>query len=216
MKSIQERLGFVLAVALIVPSVWGASSAASLRPPRTTASPKPTAAKQFPKPAAAPLDRKIAPQDLLVITIVGETGLQTEFRVSASGTIQFPFLGIVKVAGLTPVEAKQRLEQLLAKDYFVDPQVIVTVKEYRPTYVRVIGAVARPGLIPLPGEQKFDVLDAIAYAGGITRYARKSVKYTHEGKTVTLDLEDLKKVTDPKKRIWVQPGDTIEVPERIF
>jgi len=173
-----------------------------------------TSSLKTPPPAGIPnLDRKIEPGDILSITIVGETGLETEFRVSSSGEIQFPFLDVVKVAGLTPLELKRKLETLLKKDYFVDPQVIVTVKQYRPTYVRVLGAVRNPGLVPLPGDQKFDILDVIASAGGTTRYAKSKIKYTHNGKTITIDLDDLKR---SKKRIWVQDGDIVEVEERIF
>ncbi|HOK78792.1 MAG TPA: polysaccharide biosynthesis/export family protein, partial [Verrucomicrobiota bacterium] len=86
-------------------------------------------------------ERKISPTDTLYITIVGETGLQTDFKVSASGTIQFPFLEVVEVAGLTPSELSLKLRELLMKDYFVDPQVLVTVKDYRADFVTVIGQV---------------------------------------------------------------------------
>jgi len=161
-------------------------------------------------------DRKISPSDLLVITITGEKDLQTEFRVAASGTIQFPFLEDVEVAGLTPAELRVRLRELLMKDYFVDPQVIVSVKDYRTDFVRVIGQVLRPGPISLPADQKLDLFDIIAMAGGTTRTAKNTVEYTHNGVMQKFKLDDLKKEADPSKRIWVQPGDTIEVRESAF
>ena len=104
----------------------------------------------------------------------------------------------------------------LMKDYFVDPQVIVTVKDYRTEYVRVIGHVNRPGPIQLTGEQKLDVVDVIAMAGGPTPRAKNSVEYTHNGVTRTLKLDELKKETDPAKKVWVQPGDIIDVKEGIL
>ena len=161
-------------------------------------------------------ERRIAANDLLFITIVGERDLQTEFRVSSAGTIQFPFLDEVSVGGLTPAELRTRLRDLLMKDYFVDPQVIVTVKDYRSEFVRVVGQVNRPGAIPHTGEQKLDVYDIITMAGGVTGRARNSVEYTHKGITRTLKLDDLKKETDPSKKIWVQPGDIIEVKESVL
>lgn len=161
-------------------------------------------------------ERKISPSDLLMITITGEKDLQTEFRVAAGGTIQFPFLEDVQVAGLTPAELRVRLRELLMKDYFVDPQVVVSVKDYRSDFVRVIGQVLRPGPIALPADQKLDLFDIIAMAGGTTRTAKNTVEYTHNGVMQKFKLDDLKKEADPSKRIWVQAGDTIEVRESAF
>jgi polysaccharide export outer membrane protein len=156
-------------------------------------------------------ERKIASNDLLGIFIVGERDLQTDFRVSSSGSIQFPFLEEVEVAGLTPTELRLKLRELLMKDYFVDPQVTVTVKDYREEFVRVIGQVTRPGPVRLTGEQRLDIYDVIAMAGGTTPRARSTVEFTRNGVTRTLKLDDLKREADPAKKIWVQPGDIIDV-----
>lgn len=170
-------------------------------------------------PSAAPVqprreaERKISPTDTLYITIVGETGLQTDFKVSASGTIQFPFLEVVEVAGLTPSELSQKLRELLMKDYFVDPQVLVTVKDYRTDFVTVIGQVQRPGPIMLTGERKYDIVDCIALAGGTTRLASNTIEYTHRGETRKLSYDKIKNEKDPAKRIYVEAGDIIEVKE---
>lgn len=167
-------------------------------------------------PGQASVERKIAANDLLFVTIVGERDLQTDFRVSSNGTIQFPFLDEIQVAGLTPSELRAKLRELLMKDYFVDPQVLVTVKDYRSEVVRVIGNVNRPGPVPLTGEQKLDVLDVIAIAGGPNARARNAVEYTHNGVTRTLKLDELKKEVDPAKKVWVQPGDIIDVKESVL
>jgi polysaccharide export outer membrane protein len=161
-------------------------------------------------------DRRIAPQDLLSIVIVGESGLPTDYRVSASGEIQFPFIGVVQVNGLTPRELARKLEQELSKDYFVSPEVLVTVKEYRQEFVIIIGQVNRPGSLPLSPEQRMDILDAIARAGGLTRLAKNEVEFTRDGKRQTFKLDQLKKESDPAKKIWLRPGDILEVKEAVF
>mgnify|MGYP000251932111 FL=1 len=161
-------------------------------------------------------DRRIAPQDLLSIVIVGESGLPTDYRVSASGEIQFPFIGVIQAVGLTPRELARKLEQELSKDYFVSPEVLVTVKEYRQEYVIIIGQVNRPGSLPLSPEQRMDILDAIARAGGLTRLAKNEVQFIREGKRQTFKLDQLKKESDPAKKIWLQPGDILEVKESVF
>lgn len=172
---------------------------------------------QGPTPApASPDDRRIAPQDLLLITIVGERDLQTEFRVSSSGSVFFPFVGVVMAKDLTPPEFAERLRQALMVDYFVDPQVIVTVKDYRQEFVYVIGQVNRPGPVAIPSERRIDILEAIAFANGTTRLARNRVNFTRNGATISLSIDDLKKESDPNKKIWVQPGDIIEVRESVI
>jgi len=162
-------------------------------------------------------DRKIAPGDLLLIVIVGEKDLPVEFRVSASGTIDFPYLGTVEVKDKTPTEVAAQLKEGLQKDYYVDPQVSVSVKEYRKQFVRVIGQVVRGGLIELPGDQRFDLVDALAAAGGLTSLANKNkISITRSGKTETYSLDQLKSIKDPAKRVWVEPDDLIEVAEKLL
>lgn len=162
-------------------------------------------------------DRKIAPQDILNIIIVGEKDLPVEFTVSATGTVMFPYLDSVEVKDKTPAEVAAMLKEALAKDYFVDPQVYVSVKQYRKEFVRVIGQVVRPGLIELPNEQRFDLLDAVAAAGGLTNLAnKKKISITRKGKTDTYGLDQLKEIKEPAKRVWVEPDDLIEVPQSIL
>src|SRR5438093_12598184 len=91
-------------------------------------------------------DRKIAPLDIIMIDVVGEKDLSKELRVSSSGTITFPFLGNLEVKGKTPAEVENLIKGKLGQDYLVDPQVIVTVKEYHSRTVSVIGQVNKAGV----------------------------------------------------------------------
>lgn len=162
-------------------------------------------------------DHKIVALDILTIDVVGEKDLSKELRVSSSGTITFPFLGSIEVKGKTPAEVETLLKDKLGKDYLVDPQVIVTVKEYRSRTVSVIGQVNKPGVIALPAEQKMDILEAIAQAGDLTKAAKKSgIEVSRKGKTYKFTLDDLKKESDPEKKFWLEPGDVIYVRESIL
>lgn len=166
---------------------------------------------------AAEGDRKIAPLDILNIDVVGEKDLSKELRVSSSGTVTFPFLGSIEVKGKTPAEVEDMLREKLGKDYLVDPQVIVTVKEYRTRTVSVIGQVNKPGVIVLPAEQKMDVLEAIAQAGDLAKSANKNrIEVSRKGETRKFTLDELKKESDPKKKFWLEPGDVIYVHESFF
>jgi len=162
-------------------------------------------------------DHKIAPLDIINIDVVGEKDLTKELRVSSSGTITFPFLGSIEVKGKTPAEVEDLLKEKLGKDYLVDPQVIVTVKEYRSRTVSVIGQVNKPGVIALPGEQKIGILEAIASAGDLTRSANKNrIEVSRKGKTYKFTLDDLKKESNPQKKFWLEPGDVIYIHESFF
>jgi polysaccharide export outer membrane protein len=166
--------------------------------------------------AQAGSDYKISPNDVLVIDVFGEKDMSREFRVSATGTINYYFLGEVKVAGKTTAEIRETLTEQLNKDYLVDPQVAVDVKEYRLREVFVNGQVNKPGSIPLTGEQDLDILGAIFRAGGLTvRASENKIKFTRPGsipeRTYTLD-----QLKNPKNNLILKPGDIIEVGDKLF
>jgi len=166
---------------------------------------------------AAEGDHKIAPLDIITVDVVGEKDLSKELRVSTSGTITFPFLGSIEVKGKTPAEVENLIKEKLGKDYLVDPQVIITVKEYRSRTVLVIGQVNKPGLIALPAEQKLGILEAIGQAGDLAKSANKNrIEVSRKGKTQKFTLDDLKKDTNPEKKFWLEPGDVIYVHESFF
>jgi polysaccharide biosynthesis/export protein VpsN len=163
-------------------------------------------------------DYKISPEDILVIQVVGEKDLPTEFRVSGSGTIDFPFLKQVEVAGKTPAEVKQKITELLDKDYLVDPQVTVDVKQYRVREVLVNGQVNRPGAIRLGGEEKLTILAAIGRAGGLSPRANtKKIRLIRPGQFERVfTLNALTKESDPEKIPILEPGDIIQVQDKLF
>jgi polysaccharide biosynthesis/export protein VpsN len=165
--------------------------------------------------AQALSDYKIAPNDIIIIDVFGERDLSREFRVSATGTINYYFLGEVKVGGKTTAEVREVLTEELNRDYLVDPQVAVDVKEYRVREVFVNGQVGKPGAVPMTGEQELDILSAIAKAGGFTLRANQNkIKFTRPGeKERHFSFDDLK---NPKNRIPLMPGDIIEVGDKLL
>jgi polysaccharide export outer membrane protein len=92
------------------------------------------------------------------------------YLVDLEGSIQFPILGTIKVAGLTKGELKQRLTKtLLDKKLLVDPIVDIRYLNFR---VSVMGEVTRPSVVTVPSE-KISLLEALALAGDLTIYARR-------------------------------------------
>lgn len=113
---------------------------------------------------------KIGASDLLGIKVFRADELSGEVRVSQQGTITLPLLGSVRLAGLTQVQAEQRLAQLLGANLLQNPQVSVFIKEYTNQRVTIEGAVRSQGVFPLNG--KVTVLQAIALAGGLSEDAK--------------------------------------------
>ena len=111
----------------------------------------------------------IGVNDILSVSIFagGKTQESLEIAVSTGGTIRFPFLGEIRAAGLTVPQLVTLVSRPLAEDYFVNPQVIIRVKEFKSQKVYITGAVATPGLYPL--EQSVTLLELIARAGGVTK-----------------------------------------------
>ena len=88
---------------------------------------------------------RVGPSDVLEISVWGEPDLNKTIPVSSDGIINFPLLGNVNVAGMTVKEIEQKITGLLGKDYLVDPQVYVSIKEYNSQKVIVLGEVKKPG-----------------------------------------------------------------------
>lgn len=172
-------------------------------------------------------DYRIAPRDLLQFQIYEEPDTRLAQRVSASGEMPLPMIGVVKVAGLTLREAEEKLRRLYIEgEFFVDPQVILVLEQYAERSVSVLGQVNRPEQILFPLEaDTMSIVQAITLAGGLTRLARAdSVKVTRVGpngveQRMTVNVEaylaDRRSNADPEG-FELLPGDIVFVPERSF
>lgn len=159
---------------------------------------------------------RIQPSDIIIVDVVNERDLSREFRVFANGEISYPFLGALKVAGMTTVEVQTRLKSLLEADYLVNAQVIVQIKEFRRRTVSVFGQVNRPGQVELPAEQRMTIIEAITTAGGFTRLAKTSdIQLTRPGRAepMRFSQDDLR---NPAKVVYLEPNDVVFVPESRF
>lgn len=157
--------------------------------------------------------------DVIAVRVFREPDLDSQCRISKDGTINFPLLGVVNVAGKTANEAATYLARLLDKDYIINPQVSVSVVAYVKLKFNVLGQVGSPAAYALPEEQSLDLLSAIAAAGGFTRLADKSkviVKRQENGRPQTYTLDARTYGKDGTKPFMILPNDTIIVEERFF
>lgn len=142
--------------------------------------------------------------DELVIVVFNEPELTFDARIGESGAIKFPLIGQLDVVGKTPQDVTQELTTLLEADYLVSPQVSVTIKKYRPFYIK--------GEVKLAGAYEYviglTVDQAIAIAGGLSQRASTSKWEIVRG----LDKQTFVATAETV----VLPGDIIQIPESFF
>ena len=124
-------------------------------------------------------DYRIGAEDLIDISVFEVPELSRTARVSASGEVSLPLIGLVKAAGLSPIQLERVLSELLRRSYVKDPQVTVFLKEFRSDPVSVVGAVKMPGLYYI--RTRKSLLEVLAMAQGLSEGLHR-----HPGRTVLI------------------------------
>ncbi|MCX7113960.1 MAG: polysaccharide export protein [Proteobacteria bacterium] len=151
-------------------------------------------------------DYRLGVGDQIKVIVYGEPELSLDFVLSDAGTISYPFLGEIKVKGMTVSGLETLLAEQLKKGFLVAPKVNVRMLGYRQFFIN--GEVRTPGGYPfLPG---LTVQKAIALAGGFTeRAARSSISVIHDDDASQTPQEV--ELGSP-----IRPGDILLVDESFF
>ena len=172
------------------------------------------AAMEEAKGIEGPRQYVIGAGDLLQISVWKEPDASVPgVVVRSDGAISIPLVKEVHAAGLTPAQLEavltERFRQLIRE---VD--VTVLVKEIHSEKIYMLGAVKKEG--PIPMTAPVTVLQAIAEAGGLTDYAKRSRIYVlrNEGaKQIRIPCDyGAAMKGNPQFNIQLRPGDTIVVP----
>lgn len=166
-------------------------------------------------------DYVVGPGDVLNITVWDHPELtipQGSMRspeeagnwVHSDGTIFYPYVGEIKVAGLRLTEIRDRITREISK-YIENPQVDVTVAAFRSQRVYVTGAVRQPGTFPVTNVP-MRLLDAVNAAGGLSEFANwRDVTLTRDGAEYRLSLRAINALGDPRHNVLLQAGDVVHV-----
>lgn len=170
-------------------------------------------------PSAAPtLSYKLTAQDAVNVVVFGEEELTTTTRIDKDGQIVVPMVGLVHISGQNIRDAAKTLEAAL-REYLVKPQVTLTIVQYAKRRITILGQVNKPGTYELPDDTSVNITEAIGMAGGFSRIASNkiTIKRTKNGQEqlIKIDARDLRE-NDSSDRPLVEPGDTINVGERLF
>lgn len=162
----------------------------------------------------------IMPGDVLALDTYGVPELTSTgaggaggLHVDGKGVVILPYLGTVKLAGMTTSEASEYLETQLKQDgILVNPQVSVQIMSSPTQVITVLGEVKKPEPVPVFGAQ-LRLLDVIAACGGFTPFASHTVIVHRRGdpQPITVNL-GVDPTTTDASNIPLMSGDTVVVP----
>ena len=144
---------------------------------------------------------------------------ESDVVVDNQGAVNLEYINWVGVEGKTIEEASLAIQELYAKDYFVNPNLKLVLTEKAPIRYKIFGQVANPGYYEVPPALGVDLLDAIAIAGGYTRLAGKIILKSYELENPS-DIKNfkIKNLTKGGKNAIPKliGGETIVIDESFF
>jgi polysaccharide export outer membrane protein len=111
--------------------------------------------------------------DLVSVRVFNQEALSTRARVRSDGRIALPVIGEVEMRGKSPAAVRAEIEERLKSGgILLVASVTVTVEEFQPILVSVLGEVGKSGTYPF--DPHVNIAHVIAAAGGLTEYASRS------------------------------------------
>ncbi|HKU68024.1 MAG TPA: polysaccharide biosynthesis/export family protein [Candidatus Baltobacteraceae bacterium] len=154
----------------------------------------------------------IHPGDQLSVQVYGDQSLTQNVTVLNDGTIAYPLIGQVAVAGKTPEQAAAVLRDRLLK-FVRHPVVTIAISQLAQPNVMVLGDVKNPGKYQLRSDARLS--DAIAAAGGLSdqdgNYPQARISDPN-GRITQVNLQKLLRGGDVQADTRLGEGDVVYVP----
>ena len=178
-------------------------------------------------PAPPPSGYILGPDDQILIRALEGLDLADKpILIGTNGNITLPLIGRVKAAGLTVEQLETELTSRL-KEYVLEPQISVTVTDFRSQPVSVLGAVTTPGIVQIRGHKT--LYEVLSMAGGPRDTAGSTVSLTRRREngeiplpgavfdstgqfsTAQLEMREILDGRNPAANIEIKPYDVISV-----
>jgi len=169
----------------------------------------------------------VGAQDVLKVTVFDEPTMSGTYRVDSDGSVQYPMLGRVAVAGLRVRDIEQMIRTKLEDGYIKRAQVAVDVEQFRSRSIFIVGEVRSPGKYPMAASMS--LIEALAAAGSTTPTASTEVlilRPQSPGATQAATPDQVDQTTNVRRinladlqlgrlseNVMLQEGDTIFVPK---
>jgi len=155
-----------------------------------------------------PNDYKISLNDQITIILSGSKEDIFDLNVNLDGTILFPELGSISVAGETFEDVKIKLRNLIEQSY-IGVQIDLSLKNLSAKKITIVGAVNSPGTYLV---NPFSTISsALGYSGGISEIGTlRNIRLIRtSGEIFYFDLYKLLIKGDRSDDITIESGDVI-------
>ena len=158
-----------------------------------------------------PSEYLMGPGDTLNIQLFGKDNREFTLTVNRDGTVQFPELGPISVAGLSFAETKDTLQKRI-KHQMIGIESNITMGELRSIRIFVAGDAYKPGSYTVSSLST--MTQALFVSGGVNEIGSlRKVQLKRNGKLIgTLDLYDLLMRGDASGDLRLQSGDVVFIP----
>jgi len=179
--------------------------------------------------AATPPPAPPPPPSSAILARNFSTNISSSIGISVdqNGNIFYPYIGEIKIAGLSIPEVRTLITQKLSI-YLKKPQINVTVNEFNSQKVAVVGAVVTPRVIPITNTP-LTILNAITLTGGPIRCGVNQntsvvetecsnlteVTIKRGSQIVNIDLTTLESPKGTSENWILKDGDVVTVPSNI-
>ena len=155
-----------------------------------------------------PNDYKISLRDQFSVILSGSKNAIFNLNVKLDGTILFPELGSISVAGLTFQEVKEKLTQLIDQSY-IGVTADISLQNLSAKKITIVGAVNSPGTYLV--NPFSTITGALAYSGGISEIGSlRDIKLIRNNSEIfSFDLYDLLIKGDRSNDLTIEAGDTL-------
>ncbi|MET2852548.1 SLBB domain-containing protein [Vibrio owensii] len=155
-----------------------------------------------------PSNYTVGAGDEIVIQLFGKENTTHRLRVNRAGTINFPLLGPVQVAGMSFSDVRDSLNQRV-KEQMIGVRSDISLGEMRTMQVFVMGDAYKPGAYTVSALTT--ISQAIYYSGGFGESgALRNVQLKRNGQVIRkLDMYDLLLKGDARNDVRLLPGDVV-------